>query len=267
MEQETKKCPFCGELILAEAKKCKHCGEWIERDEKLMEACPYCGEDNPAGTVRCRHCDEIIKGVATDIEEDNIPETTGLFGKNLSYFKLLPAAIYLYPFIIMFSGLLYTVLLVTLNPFELYPNPFRKYLSPDSNYFYVLMLISVSVILIGLWYSRNMKIPTKTYATLRAWLAIAVANMWLPVLLVLVWLGIETEFINDPEELRDWAKYLPLAFGIGGVVTWLFLKFGKQLPLETMAKWVVRLTGEGIITILFAILFFFYKTSTLTYYF
>lgn len=30
MEKEKKKCPYCGQEILAIAKKCKHCGEWLD---------------------------------------------------------------------------------------------------------------------------------------------------------------------------------------------------------------------------------------------
>ena len=44
--EETKRCPYCGEEILAVAKKCKHCGEWMEtkEPEKEKKACPVCGE-------------------------------------------------------------------------------------------------------------------------------------------------------------------------------------------------------------------------------
>lgn len=33
--EETKRCPYCGEEILAVAKKCRHCGEWLDRPEKI----------------------------------------------------------------------------------------------------------------------------------------------------------------------------------------------------------------------------------------
>ena len=36
--KETKKCPYCGEEILAVATKCKHCRKWLPKDEEPKEA-------------------------------------------------------------------------------------------------------------------------------------------------------------------------------------------------------------------------------------
>lgn len=32
-KKEMKRCPYCGEMILAVAKKCKYCGEWLKNPE------------------------------------------------------------------------------------------------------------------------------------------------------------------------------------------------------------------------------------------
>lgn len=42
---ETKKCPYCGEEIMAAAKKCRHCGEWLEQKPQVAEG------GNSAGVV------------------------------------------------------------------------------------------------------------------------------------------------------------------------------------------------------------------------
>lgn len=77
MEQETKRCPFCGEEILAVAKKCKHCGEWLNKDEKqdedkVMIPCPVCGEMVEEGISQCPYCHESLVEDAQEPTEETI---------------------------------------------------------------------------------------------------------------------------------------------------------------------------------------------------
>lgn len=65
--EETKKCPYCGEEILAIAKKCKYCGEWL--DNKKTISCPKCGEKIDADSKECPYCHETIKTTTSDINK------------------------------------------------------------------------------------------------------------------------------------------------------------------------------------------------------
>lgn len=82
MVQETKRCPFCGEEILAVAKKCKHCGEWLNKDEKqdeekVMIPCPICGEMVEEGISQCPYCHESLVEDGQERVEETITDSEG----------------------------------------------------------------------------------------------------------------------------------------------------------------------------------------------
>lgn len=56
--EETKRCPYCGEEILATAVKCKHCKSWLGEKPKATVPCPICGESIVPDTDVCPHCKE-----------------------------------------------------------------------------------------------------------------------------------------------------------------------------------------------------------------
>lgn len=65
MEKETKRCPYCGEVILAVAKKCKHCGEWLNNETKPEVKMP--SSVNPQNTVS--NIKSAVKETTNKIQE------------------------------------------------------------------------------------------------------------------------------------------------------------------------------------------------------
>lgn len=58
---ETKRCPYCGEEILAVAKKCKFCGEWLNETSVPEQIdCPICAERIDANATVCPFCHEPV---------------------------------------------------------------------------------------------------------------------------------------------------------------------------------------------------------------
>ena len=48
--EETKRCPYCGEEILAVAKKCKHCRKWLNEDPTSQTTAEIAPENEQSTT-------------------------------------------------------------------------------------------------------------------------------------------------------------------------------------------------------------------------
>ena len=60
MSEETKRCPYCGEIIKISAKKCIHCKSWLVEQQVRYIRCPFCHEAVPEKAEKCSYCGEWL---------------------------------------------------------------------------------------------------------------------------------------------------------------------------------------------------------------
>lgn len=73
MSDETKKCPYCGETIMAIAEKCRYCGEWLDEKEKpapLSTSMQAVSHPNP-------RMHKAIDNISARLREEAAPFATG----------------------------------------------------------------------------------------------------------------------------------------------------------------------------------------------
>lgn len=76
---ETKKCPYCGEEILAVAKKCKFCGEWLNETSVPEQIdCPICAERIDANATVCPFCHEPVHPSSSSTEQTQLKPSSQL---------------------------------------------------------------------------------------------------------------------------------------------------------------------------------------------
>lgn len=133
--EEIKKCPYCGEEILAGAKKCKYCDEWLE---KKQIPCPICHREIDADSTECPYChgkiitqenetlinhglsEKSVPIVASEDTRTNIPAIIG-FAFSIISLAVLVIALMSYPptwILYFFLGLWLIGLICSIFGFE-----------------------------------------------------------------------------------------------------------------------------------------------------
>ena len=60
-EIEDRACPYCKEMVKANAIKCKHCHSSIAPEQPQHEGtCPYCKESINPEAIKCKHCQTML---------------------------------------------------------------------------------------------------------------------------------------------------------------------------------------------------------------
>lgn len=79
--EQNKKCPACGQYVLAVARKCKYCGHWFDEEKSSGEdarRCPVCDEIIPKDVSICPFCNEPVgkepvEPGPDDIQPEEVP--------------------------------------------------------------------------------------------------------------------------------------------------------------------------------------------------